>query len=152
MEIHKMKLDSRPFDLLINGKKDVELRLYDFKRQCLSVGDRIIFSLKDDEEQQFAVEIKALYIYASFEDLFSEIPLVRCGFEDNATIQEAVSIMRTYYKKEKEIEKGVIGISMKPVDTNYTQMKYKELREAEKARLEKDIALTLERLFPDGMK
>ena len=38
-----MKLAPSPFEMIRNGKKTIELRLYDEKRKSISNGDRITF-------------------------------------------------------------------------------------------------------------
>ena len=50
MKIHQMKLNNKPFNMIKNGRKNIELRLYDEKRRKLNIGDEIIFrNLKDGE-------------------------------------------------------------------------------------------------------
>ena len=41
---HEMKLHSSPFEMIKSGKKTIELRLYDEKRQLIKEGDIIIFT------------------------------------------------------------------------------------------------------------
>lgn len=40
---HTMKLHSSPFNMIKCGEKTYELRLYDEKRQCIKIGDGIVF-------------------------------------------------------------------------------------------------------------
>lgn len=48
---HAMKLETRPFLSIKEGRKILELRLPDEKRQGLQAGDKIIFeNLSDGEE------------------------------------------------------------------------------------------------------
>ena len=42
--LHKMKLNESPFERIKNGKKTIEFRLYDEKRQQIKIGDKIEFS------------------------------------------------------------------------------------------------------------
>ena len=42
--IHYMNLNNRPFQLIKNGSKSVEMRLYDEKRAKIKVGDQISFT------------------------------------------------------------------------------------------------------------
>lgn len=60
-----MKLRPDPFRKIRRGTKTVELRLNDEKRQKLSVGDDIIFSCTDDEEE-VTVRIVSLIYCSSF--------------------------------------------------------------------------------------
>lgn len=41
---HNMKLNNEPFELIENGSKKIELRLYDEKRRKLRVNDLIEFT------------------------------------------------------------------------------------------------------------
>ena len=41
--IHYMKLNPKPFAMIAEGRKTIELRLYDEKRQGISLGDTIVF-------------------------------------------------------------------------------------------------------------
>ena len=47
---HFMHLKAEPFDLIWNGQKTIELRLYDEKRRSVSVGDLIEFELIEKYE------------------------------------------------------------------------------------------------------
>ena len=41
---HRMKLNKDPFDRVRSGRKKIEIRLFDEKRQNLNIGDIICFS------------------------------------------------------------------------------------------------------------
>jgi len=49
--IHYMKLQPKPFAKIKEGTKTLELRLNDEKRQSITVGDTIIFSLMSSQEE-----------------------------------------------------------------------------------------------------
>ena len=51
MTTHQLKLATEPFDAIISGNKTIESRLYDTKRQKIQIGDRIIFTNRDNSEQ-----------------------------------------------------------------------------------------------------
>ena len=40
---HELKLQPRYYEYILNGSKDIEIRLYDEKRQKINIGDIIIF-------------------------------------------------------------------------------------------------------------
>ncbi len=51
---HTMKLRPNPFRMILCGEKTYELRLYDEKRQCIKIGDEIVFvNTKTDEPLEF---------------------------------------------------------------------------------------------------
>ena len=45
---HYMNLHPQPFSMIANGNKTIELRLFDEKRQLISIGDRLIFTNIED--------------------------------------------------------------------------------------------------------
>ena len=139
--IHSMKLYASPFNKISSSKKTVELRLYDEKRRNINIGDRIVFSNSDEEDKKIAVTVKALYRYASFKELFEEIPIEKCGNSSDMTIDEVVEGLRTYYSEEEEKQYGVLGIKIEIADLQQVMKEMEELAMAE-----------YEHYFPDGMK
>ena len=71
MTTHQLKLATEPFDAIISGNKTIESRLYDTKRQKIQIGDRIIFTNRDNSEQTVTAEVVGLLRYATFRNLFS---------------------------------------------------------------------------------
>lgn len=59
---HVMKLRPNPFSKIKSGQKTIELRLYDEKRQLISVGDVICFVNTKDETDVLVTEVKALHL------------------------------------------------------------------------------------------
>ena len=70
MTTHQLKLATEPFNAIISSNKTIESRLYDAKRQKIQIGDRIIFTNRDNSEQTVAAEVVGLLRYATFHDLF----------------------------------------------------------------------------------
>ena len=139
--VHYMKLENEHFEKLRAGKKTVELRLFDSKRRGIDIGDRIIFENTDNPVLKVAVTVKSLHRYATFEDLFKNTPLEKCGFDNSKTIEMATEQMSKYYTEDMIRINGVLGIEV-------------ELADIEKviAEQEEEYANYYERLFPDGMK
>lgn len=139
--VYEMKLNPEPFEKIRDGRKNVELRLYDEKRRKLEIGDDIIFTRLPDEEEKIAVRVKALLRFESFEDLFKMIPPERCGNEVGTPASEAALGMRKYYSEEQERKHGVLGIGISVIDLEETLARQEEIKEAQ-----------YEYFFPDGMK
>ena len=61
--------------------------------------------------------------FATFEDLFTVIPLEKCGNDAQESIKEAVKGMRKYYSEEQEKKYGVVGIwvSLKDLESTLTK-------------------------------
>lgn len=109
VKIHQMKLNHKPFNMIKNGRKNIELRLYDEKRRKLNIGDEIIFeNLKDGET--ISVTVLALHKYESFAELYKHFDKVAMGYEDNEIANP--DDMNEYYTPEKQKQYGVVGIEI----------------------------------------
>ncbi|MGN0789241.1 MAG: ASCH domain-containing protein [Christensenellales bacterium] len=106
-----MKLWQEPFDKIKKREKTIELRLYDEKRRLLSVGDKIRFTLVDDDSQTIDATVVNLYLFSSFRELLSTDLFDKCGC-GGTSIDQAVSNMRKYYTEKQEEEYGVVGIEI----------------------------------------
>ncbi|HYK08651.1 MAG TPA: ASCH domain-containing protein [Candidatus Eisenbacteria bacterium] len=102
-----MHLVKEPFDKIKNGTKTLEVRLYDEKRQKITVGDTITFSHNNEE---VTVIVLTLSHFATFSDLFSSLGIESAGWAKNDSFQAAINDMREYYSEEDEKKYGVLGI------------------------------------------
>lgn len=107
MKKYHMKLTKIPFDQIVSGKKTIESRLYDEKRQQVEVGDTITFTLIDDPNRSITKKVKDLYQVDSFEELFKILPASEFGGEST---EDLLVSIRAYYSEEDEKKNGVIGI------------------------------------------
>lgn len=104
-----MRLHKEPFELIKNGSKTIELRLYDEKRQMINLGDTITFENRSDGDK-IQVKVIALYIYPSFEELYKHFDKISIGYKED---EEADSKdMELYYSSEEQSKYGVVGIEM----------------------------------------
>lgn len=76
-----MKLGSVPFELIRSGKKTIESRLWDEKRQAISVGDEIIFSEKDNPKKTITAHVVDLLRYPKFSELFAAYDPILFGIQ-----------------------------------------------------------------------
>lgn len=67
--LHEMKLQNGPFNSIKNGKKTIELRLYDEKRQKVKIRDKIEFTNILNNEK-ILTEVINLHKYKTFEELY----------------------------------------------------------------------------------
>lgn len=109
---HEMKLNNKPFINIKNGTKTIELRLNDEKRQLLKIKDTIEFTNRETLEQ-LLVEIKNLYHYPSFEELYKHFNKVSMGYEESDIADP--KDMEEYYSKEEQEKYGVLGIELKRI-------------------------------------
>lgn len=105
---HHMKLSAKPFDDIISGRKVIESRLFDEKRQLISIGDTIVFT-KNDTSEKASVIVKGLIRYQTFKDLFTDLDPSLFGENDRDHLLKQI---RQFYSDEDEKMYGVIGIRL----------------------------------------
>ena len=110
MTTHQLKLATEPFNTIISGNKTIESRLYDTKRQKIQIGDRIIFTNRDNSEQTVTAEVIGLLRYATFRDLFSHNNPRKFGGDNVEWLENQIS---EFYSIEDQNIYGVIGIEFK---------------------------------------
>jgi len=110
MTTHQLKLATEPFNTIISGNKTIESRLYDTKRQKIQIGDRIIFTNRDNSEQTVTTEVVGLLRYATFRDLFSHNNPRKFGGDNVEWLEDQIS---EFYSIEDQKVYGVIGIEFK---------------------------------------
>lgn len=111
--LHKMILNKAPFDKINKGIKTIELRLYDEKRRLMSEGDIIEFTNVQNPNEVLKCEIVKLHIFDSFEALYGNLPLLKCGYTKSDIDTASPKDMNEYYSNEKEELYGVVGIEIK---------------------------------------
>lgn len=109
---HKMRLAAKPFALIEAGKKTVELRLYDEKRQKIEVGDEIVFALAEDEGRTVTRYALRLHRANSFAELYKKIPLCAMGYTEEEEKKASPLDMRAFYSAADEEKYGVLGIEL----------------------------------------
>ena len=105
-----MKLDAIPFYKIAEGKKKIELRLFDEKRRKISAGDSLIFRNTENFDVIIAA-VKALHTFPDFTELYKTLPLTLCGYEEGEEVEP--SDMERYYTKEDINKYGAVGIIQK---------------------------------------
>ena len=105
--LHKLKLNESPFEMIKNGTKTIEFRLYDEKRQGVKIGDKIEFSKLPDLQEKLLVDVLELYQEDTFERLFRKL-----SFNEEEVIRKTRA-MHEIYSQEKEQQYGVLGIKIK---------------------------------------
>ncbi len=112
MKKHRMTLNPIPMNSIRNGNKTIELRLYDEKRQKISVGDVIKFVNSKNITDTLCVMVEDLFIFDSFDELYKNLPLLECGYTKDNVDQASPRDMDSYYSREKQSKYGVIGIKI----------------------------------------
>ena len=107
---HNMKLKPSPFEKIKSGKKTMELRLYDEKRQLLNIGDTITFTNMENSEE-LTVKVIGLHRFDSFKDLYNNIDKKLIGYDENEVVDP--NHMNEYYSIEEQEKYGVLAIEIK---------------------------------------
>ena len=115
IRIHNMKLRRRFFDLIARGKKTVEMRLFDEKRQEIRMGDKIVFTADDGTEDKVVTTVEGTYVYPSFDGLAYDFPTESLGFSkrDPEYVKE---YMTEIYGKESVRKYGAVAIRVRVVE------------------------------------
>ena len=112
---HEMSLREGPFRAVASGRKVIEMRLFDPKRQMLRVEDEIRFSLVGGNESVTALVV-GLHYFPSFaalyEALIPRVGAVGLGYSDGEAPDPAH--MLDYYSEDAMTRFGVLGIEIKP--------------------------------------
>ena len=111
MTAHNMKLQPSPFEMIKSGKKTIELRLYDEKRQLIKPGDVIIFTNVSTGEE-LKKNVLRLHLFDSFAELYNLLPLLKCGYTEVDVENADPSDMELYYSREEQTKCGVVGIEL----------------------------------------
>jgi 23S rRNA (uracil-5-)-methyltransferase RumA len=109
--VHHMNLNPDPYEMIKNGKKTIELRLYDEKRQKIRAGDEIAFDNTVTGET-LRVRVLKLHCFKSFEELYQTLPLLQCGYTEEDIAQAKPSDMEQYYSLDDQAKYGVVGIEL----------------------------------------
>lgn len=106
-----MKLNSAPFEMIKSGKKTIELRLYDEKRQKIKIGDTIVFTDHTTGEI-FHTTVAKLHRFDTFNELYRSLPLLKCGYTVENVDDAKPSDMDQFYSLEEQNKYGVVGIEL----------------------------------------
>ncbi len=111
MNTHQMSLRPEPFNKIKSGKKTIEIRLFDEKRQKLKVEDNIVFTNTETNER-IHTKIVDLNQFKNFVEMFSKIKGNDAGWSEDDTPEKMSDDMRKYYSEEDEEKYGVLGIKV----------------------------------------
>lgn len=109
---YEMHLSQKPFEQILNGSKNIEVRIFDNKRKLLKIGDEILFILRGNEERTILKTIIDLRVYPSFIEMAENENCLRIGFENGYTTENVVNEYYKYYDKAEEKQFGVLVIEL----------------------------------------
>ena len=111
---HEMSLREAPYRAVASGRKVIEMRLYDPKRQLIQAGDEIRFPLVGGDESVTALVVGLHYV-PSFAELYEamipRVGAVGLGYGEGEVPRPAD--MLEYYSEDAVRRFGVLGIEIK---------------------------------------
>ena len=119
--MHTMSLHNAPSRMIQSGNKTIELRLNDEKRKKIRVGDMIRFSQAEDPSRALMVQVIGLHVFSSFEELYKELPLLKCGYTEQDIDAASPADMDAYYSKDDQQKYGIVGIEIRMIQPLETE-------------------------------
>ena len=107
---HTLRLDTLYFEKIKEGRKTVEMRRFDEKRQKIAVGDTLLFADRADPTHILETRVVALHRFRDFAELYRAIPHTALGYGEGEPADPAD--MEAYYSKEEQEKYGVVGIEI----------------------------------------
>ena len=106
---HAMRLQDGPFRAIAAGRKTVEMRLYDEKRQAIRPGDVIVFTAPAGET--LTVRVEEVRRFDSFAELYAAFAPAELGYGPGETADPRD--MEVYYSPVQQTKYGVVGIRIR---------------------------------------
>ena len=110
--LHKMNIDDIYFQLVRSGQKKNEYRLYDEKRQKISVGDEILLINNSNKSETLKVIVTEIKIYKEWRSaLFSTWKDDFLGLYHS--LDEVVEACSEFYSKSDVEKYGIVVLTIK---------------------------------------
>ena len=108
---HSMSLMRKYFERMRDGKKTVEIRLFDEKRKSFSIGDKIVFSCADAQDQRLVRRIVGMHAYDSLEQLARDFSCEELGLS-LSEIEDIGGIMAKIYSAADIDRHGFLAVRL----------------------------------------
>lgn len=99
---------------MLEGKKDIEVRLYKNDYKKIKPGDTVIVHNTDNYEQTYMANVLDVRRYENLKELFYAEDINR-ALPGVKNVNDAIKVMRQFYTKEDEDFYGAIAIEVKIV-------------------------------------
>ena len=106
-----MNLVPSAFKKIEDGRKTIELRLNDEKRQRINVEDTVVFNCSSTKDI-ITAQISGLHKFSDFKELYNALPLEKCGYTVAELDTAPYTDMEQYYTKEQIEKYGALGIEL----------------------------------------
>ena len=105
----KVHLHPEVFDIVLQGIKDVEIRVNDEKRRKLKVGDTLLCLKRPEEVETISAKVTDLVYFSNFQEVVDMYPMERI-YLSTTTKEEYVSLMKQFYSDEEVAKDGIVAI------------------------------------------
>ncbi len=109
---HEMKLRDAYFCSIEAGRKDVEMRLHDEKRQAIQPGDTIVFTSIETRRTLLA-QVLAKQIFPDFAALYAHYDKIRIGYTEGQTPDP--KDMQQFYTCADTAKYGAVAIELRVI-------------------------------------
>ena len=110
----QFRLEEDIFEIVKNGTKRVECRLYDEKRKKMKIGDELVFLKRPLEEEKIVTKIVNLKIYDNFNELVKYYDIERL-YLSSLTKDDFVKLLGRFYSDDEQEKYGVVAIEFEKV-------------------------------------
>lgn len=101
------KITKQVYEWIVNGTKNIEIRLYNEKSSKIKVDDIINFKVVDNEELKIKVKVMGLLIYKNINSLLSDIDIKNIA---NINRNDLEKMLYDIFGEEKVKNSNIIGI------------------------------------------
>lgn len=109
------RITKQVYDWIVNGNKNIEIRLYNEKSSKIEIGDTIHFKVIDNEDLNIKVKVIGLLIYRDINSLLQDINIKSIA---NVEQQELEKLLYDIFGEEKVKNSNIIGIKFKVIEVN----------------------------------
>lgn len=107
-----MKLKTLYLNMIKDGSKTIELRLFDEKRKLIKTGDKIVFSDVSNSQNTVTTQVINLHLAQDFAMICDKINSKDAGFHSDIDL---IKTMQNFYPLDEQQKYGVVGIEIKLV-------------------------------------
>jgi len=110
----ELRLDEDIFEIVKNGTKRVEVRLYDEKRKLMKKGDKLTFYKRPLEEEKLDTKIIEINKFDNINNLLEKYEMKEIyidGFEK----VEFIELLERFYSKEEQEKYGFVAIEFEVI-------------------------------------
>ena len=112
MNKYTMTLLPQYFELIANGSKIYEVRLFKDDKRNIKIGDEITFYKRPDKIEHITVSVKEIILFSSFTQMAESLSHKEIGFESLSN-EDIVKIYKEIYPSDEEEKNfGVVAFKI----------------------------------------